>query len=40
MTISPSKPEAFSADGVAPGKYFLQFKKNGVAPTTRSIVVK
>lgn len=40
MTFNPLKPAVFPTDNVAPGLYYLQFRRNGIAPVTRPLVVK
>lgn len=40
MMFNPSKPTVFPAGNVAPGLYYLQFRRNGIVPVTRPLLVK
>jgi len=40
LTLDPLKSPVFSTDNVAPGMYYLCIPGKGVAPTTRTIIVK
>lgn len=40
ITQNPSKPAIFPTDNVAPGLYYLQFRRNGIVPVTKPLLVR
>lgn len=40
MTFNPSKPQVLPTERVAPGLYYLQYRRNGILPVGRQILIK